>query len=142
LESTPPPESGDIGLRVRDKAWRDFVKWCAALRLSSLPAHPWTVAAYARVLEARYRHLAILKRVRAITRAHLLSGLAPPDKHPLVKRTLRMIGTRRRHLLAGLFRAEDFLKAPPAAGTAAAGFGKKERKRGLRATPRLVRRRP
>ena len=126
-------------MRVRDKAWRDFVKWCAARGLSSLPAHPWTVAAYARALEARYRHLAIVKRVKAIARAHLLSGLAPPDKHPVVKRTLRMIGARRRHLLAGLFRAEDFLGAPPAA---AAGSGKKRRKRGLRATPRLVRRRP
>ena len=127
-------------MRVRDKAWRDFVKWCAARGLSSLPAHPWTVAAYARALEARYRHPAIVKRVKAIARAHLLSGLSPQDRHPLVKRTLRLIGVRRRHLLAGLFRAEDFLGAPPAA--AAAGSGKKGRQRGLRATPRLVRRRP
>lgn len=128
-------------MRVRDKAWRDFVKWCAALGLGSLPAHPWTVAAYARTLEAKHRHLAIVKRVRAIARAHVLSGYAPPDKHPVVKRTLRMIGARRRHLLAGLFRAEDFLGSP-AAASAAAGSGKRRRQRGLRATPRLVRRRP
>ena len=133
--------SRDIGLRVQDKAWRDFVKWCAARSLGSLPAHPWTVAAYARTLEARHRHPAIVKRVRVIARAHLLSGLAPPDKHPLVKRTLRMISARRRHLLAGLFRAEDFLG--PAAGDATSGeSGKRRRKRGLRATPRLVPRRP
>lgn len=129
-------------MRVRDKAWRDFVKWCAARRLSSLPAHPWTVAAYARALEARYRHPAIVKRVKAIARAHLLSGRAPQDRHPLVKRTLRLIGTRRHHLLAGLFRAEDFLGPPPAADAVSAGSGKKGRQRGLRATPRLVRRRP
>ena len=127
-------------MRVRDKAWRDFVKWCAAHGLGSLPAHPWTVAAYARTLEARHRHLAIVKRVRAIARAHLLSGLSPPDKHPLVKRTLRMLGARRRHLLAGLFRAEDFLG--PAGTGASGGSGNRKRKRGLRATPRLVSRRP
>ena len=116
---------GNRFLRVRDKAWRDFVKWCAAGSLGSLPAHPWTVAAYARSLEARYRHPAIVKRIRAISRAHLLSGLAPPDKHPLVKRTLRMIGTRRRHLLAGLFRAEDFLRVPADTAAVSAGSGKK-----------------
>ena len=127
-------------MRVQDKAWRDFVKWCAAHSLGSLPAHPWTVAAYVRTLEARHRHPAIVKRVRAIARAHLLSGLAPPDKHPLVKRTLRMISARRRHLLAGLFRAEDFLG--PAVGAAPGGTGNKRRKRGLGATPRLIRRRP
>ena len=129
-------------MRVRDKAWRDFVKWCAAHSLGSLPAHPWTVAAYVRSLEARHRHRAIVKRVRAIARAHLLSGLAPPDKHPLVKRTLRMIHARRRHLPAALFRAEDFLGPSGGAGAAAAPGGKGGRKRGLRATPRLVPRRP
>ena len=127
-------------MRVRDKAWRDFVKWCAARGLSSLPAHPWTVAAYARALEARYRHPAIVTRVTAIARAHLLSGQSPQDRHPLVKRTLRLIGTRRRHLLAGLFRAEDFLG--PAAAAASAGSGKKQRQRCLRVTPRLFHRRP
>lgn len=128
-------------MRVQDKAWRDFVKWCAARSLGSLPAHPWTVAAYARTLEARHRHLAIVKRVKAIARAHLLSGLAPPDKHPLVKRTLRMIRMRRRHRLAALFRAQDFL-GPAAGGGAPAPAGKRGRKRGLRASPRLVSRRP
>ena len=128
-------------MRVRDKAWRDFVKWCTDRSLGSLPAHPWTVAAYVRTLEARYRHPAIVKRVRAIARAHLLSGLAPPDKHPLVKRTLRMISARRRHRLAGLFRAEDFL-GPAAGDSAPGGSGQRRRKRGLRATPRLVSRRP
>ena len=128
-------------MRVQDKAWRDFVKWCAARSLGSLPAHPWTVAAYVRTLEGRHLHPAIVKRVKAIARAHLLSGLAPPDKHPLVKRTLRLIRARRRHRLAGLFRAEDFL-GPAAPGAASGGTGKRRRKRGLRATPRLIPRRP
>ena len=130
-------------MRVQDKAWRDFVKWCAARSLGSLPAHPWTVAAYVRTLESRHRHPAIVKRVRAITRAHLLSGFAPPDKNPLVKRTLRMIRARLRHRPAALFGAEDFLKPPgPAAGAASASAGKRGRQRGLRATPKLVSRRP
>ncbi len=128
-------------MRVQDKAWRDFVKWCAVRSLGSLPAHPWTVAAYVRTLEARHRHPAIVKRVRAIARAHLLSGQAPPDKHPLVKRTLRLIRARRRHRPAALFRAEDFL-GPRAGDPAPGGSGKRRRKRGLRATPRLVPRRP
>ncbi len=128
-------------MRAQDKAWRDFVKWCAARSLGSLPAHPWTVAAYARTLEARHRHPAIVKRVRAITRAHLLAGLAPPDKHPVVKRTLRLIRVRLRHRPAALFRAEDFLGPPGGAGVSTPA-GKRGRKRRLRATPKLVSRRP
>ena len=128
-------------MRVKDKAWRDFVAWCAARSLGSLPAHPWTVAAYARSLEARHRHPAIVKRVKAIARAHLLSGLAPPDKQPLVKRTLRLIRTRRRHRPPALFRAEDFL-GPLGGGAVPGGSGKRGSKRRLRATPRLVPHRP
>ncbi len=118
-----------------------------------MPAHPWTVAAYARWCEPRQRYRTIVKRIKAIARAHLLNCLRPPDRHPTVRRTLRMIETRNRHKgeRAGLFRAEDFVGpagaptafsapspplAPPSSPVAPRPL------RALRSSPRLVSRRP
>jgi len=133
--------------RTIDKAWSDFVAWCKARRLRPLPAHPWTVAAYARWCESRYQHPDIVKRVSAIARVHLLRCARSPGRHPTVTRTLRMIETRSdiraRH--AALFRAEDFVDtATPATSTPSTGekSGRKGRRRTLRASPRLVSRRP
>lgn len=133
--------------RANEKAWTDFVAWCKARRLRPLPAHPWTVAAYARWCESRYRHPDIAKRINAISRVHLLRCASSPDRHPTVTRTLRVIETRysvrTRH--AALFRAEDFADpATPATSTPSTGkkTGRKVRSRTLRASPRLVSRRP
>ncbi len=117
-----------------------------------MPAHPWTVAAYARWCEPRQGYRTIVKRIKAIARAHLLNCLRPPDRHPTVRRTLRMIETRARHKggRAALFRAEDFVgpagapaassassqPSPPSPGVTA------RRRRSLRSSPRLVSRRP
>ena len=125
----------------RDKAWTEFVTWCEARRLRPLPAHSWTIAAYARWCEPRHRHAAIVKRVRAIARAHVLHCEKSADRHPTVSRTLRIIEAReraRRHA-AALFRADDFV----AGGTRPAPLPAQRaaRKRSLRSTPRLVRRR-
>lgn len=114
-----------------------------------MPAHPWTVAAYARWCEPRHRHQTIVKYVRAIARMHLLNCFKPPDRHPTVTRTLRAIETRTqaRRAGAGLFRAEDFTAAESThAGdipgpNAPAGKDTRQR-RVLRATPQLVSRRP
>ncbi|MFQ5618057.1 MAG: hypothetical protein ACE5FR_03710 [Rhodospirillales bacterium] len=139
--------------RVAERAWKDFAAWCAARGLRPLPAHPWTVAAYARWCEPRQHYRTIVKRIKAIARAHLLNCLRPPDRHPTVRRTLRMIETRTRHKgeRAGLFRAEDFVGpagaptafsapspplAPPRPPVATRPV------RSLRSSPRLVARRP
>ncbi len=148
-----------MSARIAERAWKDFAAWCATRGLRPLPAHPWTVAAYARWCEPRQRYQTIVRRIKAIARAHLLHCLRPPDRHPTVRRTLRMIETRTRHKgeRAGLFRAEDFvgqagapvaLPAPPGPSrphepprpeTGPAGT---RRLRPLRSTPRLVSRRP
>ena len=90
------------------------MRWCKARRLKSLPAHPWTVAAYARSLETRFSYAAILKRIRAIARAHLLELAKSQERHPTVRRTLRLIEIRDRFKgqRAALFWPEDFLEKP------------------------------
>jgi hypothetical protein len=114
-----------------------------------MPAHPWTVAAYARWCEPRHRHQTIVKHVRAIARMHVLHCLKPPDRHPTVARTMRAIETRTRTRRAGaaLFRAEDFAAAEardagPPSGPERDTENESRGRRGLRATPRLVPRRP
>jgi hypothetical protein len=82
--------------RVREKAWLAFIAWCRARRLTPLPAHPWTVAAYVRWCESRHRYPTLVTHLRAISRAHLLACCAPPDGHPTVTRTLRLIEARER----------------------------------------------
>lgn len=126
----------------RERAWADFVTWCRARRLQPLPAHPWTVAAYARWCESRNRHASIAQRVRAIARAHLLAGAPTPDRHPVVLRTLLLIEARGRTsgLRAGLFSAVDAGKPEPR--KAGAGKPARGKKGGLRTSPRLVARRP
>ncbi len=101
-------QRGNTG-RPRERAWADFVAWCRARRLQPLPAHPWTVAAYARWCESRNRHASVAQRVRAIARAHLLAGAPTPDRHPVVVRTLLLIEVRARTrgLRAGLFAATE-----------------------------------
>jgi hypothetical protein len=130
-----------MSLRVREKAWADFVSWCAARRLDPLPAHPWTLAAYARWCETRHRYPVLVNRIRAIARAHLLHCASPPDRHPVVARTLRMIEMRERSRpLRGKLFAEPALApaetAPPPAERKTAA------RRTLRSTPPLVSRRP
>ncbi|MFB3134836.1 MAG: hypothetical protein ACE1Y3_03810 [Rhodospirillales bacterium] len=138
-----------MSTRGAERAWKDFAAWCVARGLRPMPAHPWTVAAYARWCEPRQRYQTIVKRIKAIARAHLLNCLRPPDRHPTVRRTLRMIETRSRHKgeRAGLFRAEDFV-GPAGASTAFSAPSPQSPPvaprplRALRSSPRLVSRRP
>ena len=131
--------------RALDKGWREFAGWCERRRLSALPAHPWTVAAYARWCEPRQRFEAIAERLKAIARVHVLKGMKAPDRHPTVKRTLRLIERRGRNKgrRAALFREADFIapdKGPPAA--AVNGNHPRRPARSMRAKPKLVARRP
>lgn len=124
------------------RQWLDFVAWCQARRLRAMPAHPWTVAAYARWCEPRHRLPTILSRVRAIAEAHAANGATPPDTHPIVTRTLRTIENRRHNRRAArLVDVDDFSASPPPAAPEQAEPANR-RPRTLRNTPRLVRRRP
>lgn len=138
--------------RARDKAWLEFIAWCRARRLTPLPAHPWTVAAYVRWCESRhrYRYPALIMHVRAISRAHLLACCAPPDSHPTVTRTLRLIEVRERTRghRASLFPEGDCALTPvpgeasPALKPPRAPRRAKTGARAMAAKPRLVSRRP
>lgn len=134
-----------MSVRIRDRVWSEFSAWCEARGLRALPAHPWTVAAYARWCETRHRFPIILQRIRAISRVHLLYSARSPERHPTVARTLRTLETRHkaRSDRANLFPAQEI-----GAATAQANKGgrrsmwERRRERGLRQSPRLVARRP
>lgn len=148
----------------QDRAWRDFYDWCKSRGLKALPAHPWTVAYYARWSEQNFHHHAIVKCIKAISRVHLLNCYKSPESHPVVARTLRLLEQRpqgRRHG-AALFRAEDFIESQNEAtndgknNDSESPAPKKKRsdkkridpsamslhRRTMRATPKLVSRRP
>ena len=131
--------------RRQDGAWRHFEAWCRTRRLRPLPAHPWTIAAYARWWERRQGYPAIVQRLKSIARVHLLKRLKPPLRHPTVTRTLRMIERRSRVDGAALFRDEDFTAAaaptPPPPPLPPSGAPDGDAK-AMRSTPRLVARRP
>jgi hypothetical protein len=136
-----------MSARKREKAWTDFAKWCRDRGLRPLPAHAWTLAAYARWCEARHRYPAIVERVQAIARVHLLACATAPDRHPTVTRTLRSLELRSRARpgRAALFPADEAVQT---SGTSAArpvaerSSRKHWRETPLRTAPRLVTRRP
>jgi predicted membrane chloride channel (bestrophin family) len=132
-----------MSTKNREKAWAEFVSWCRVRGLRPLPAHPWTIAAYARWCEPRHKFTNIVARVRAIARAHLLECVAAPDRHPTVARTLRTIELRQRtkSQRAALF-AEDVAAATKGPAKAKAKATGLRRSRALRQAPRLVSRRP
>jgi hypothetical protein len=134
-----------MSTRIRERAWIDFVQWCRRHGLRPLPAHPWTVAAYARWCEPRHKYPNIVNRIRAIARAHLLRCRAAPDRHPTVTRTLRMIELRARGRAdrASLFQADDpARRSPVRAARAQKKVAAGRRRPSLKSAPRLVSRRP
>lgn len=135
---------------MQGKAWSEFKRWCRLRGLTPLPAHPWTLAAYARWCEPKQKFADIDSNLKSIARQHLLAGVAVPNRHPTVKSTLALIEVRsanRAHSSA-LFEADDFLKTPPPQAKidseAAVEEGPVKSKKGyitMRSRPRLVRRR-
>lgn len=145
-------------------AWKFFVDWCHKRGLKPLPANPWTVAAYARWCETHHRYQTIVNIVKAIAKEHIRKSRKRPDRHPLVTRTLNLIAQRQEEReidktqAAALFNEEDFAAAPPtkaeaeAEATAASRVQREVQnrtqdaaqgiRRALRATPKLVSRRP
>ena len=84
-----------IPKRAQDKAWQTFTEWCKSRGLNPVPAHPWTLAAYALALEDQEKPDDIRKILHAIAKAHLEKSRSRPDRNPLIERTLKMIATRR-----------------------------------------------
>ena len=141
--------------RQDNKAWEDFVAWCAGRGLDAVPANPWTLAAYARWCEPHQTPRAIIKAVTEISRVHEDKTRKRIDRDPLIQRTLNMIESRHKEKKAtpkpkvDLFDAPDNeetsqktrarAKKKPSAGKPAKPDAKASRlKRGLSTTPRLV----
>lgn len=129
----------------KQKSWQDFIEWCARHGLRYAPAHAWTLAAYTLHLERQMRPDKIRRAVQHIGQMHFEKVRKRPDLHPIVSRTLESIRARdeaaKQPKPPPLFRPDDFLAdAPKAAKSAKTGAGENVAKRGLRVTPKLVRR--
>jgi hypothetical protein len=143
--------------RSDETEFRHFADWCRERGLKPMPAHPWTVAAYARWMQRRHRLRTIARRVDAIVREHLFRGQRLPDRDPVVARTLDSIETDAPRRAAPDLFAVPRLPKPDAgpAGTEEAGAGEpgtgagdagapvnakrcSRRGRALRGRPRLV----
>jgi len=133
-----------------DPAWREFIQWCAARRLRSLPAHSWTIAAFLRWREESAGKQDAEDVVKALAKAHRLAGKRSAHRDPVVERTVELIRNKRDARDAGsdLFDADSLLfgsAKPPAdavvgdepESTPEAAQGRK-----LSSTPKLVSRRP
>lgn len=128
----------------KQQSWAAFVQWCETNRLRAAPAHPWTLAAYVCTLEGKMRIDAIRRHVGQIGQMHHEKLRKRPDRHPLVLRTIESLRRRadvkkRADTPPPLFRDEDFTDATPAP-TRRKSKAAEAVARGLRATPKLVRR--
>lgn len=82
----------------RRKEWTEFRDWCQERRLKPFPAHPWTVAAYMRWLDANRRYRTLQKRLDVIARVHLRQCIRSPDVEDIVQRTIKAIESNRERL--------------------------------------------
>lgn len=115
--------------------WREFRSWCGRLGLSSLPAHPWTVAVFLTHCREHHPRTAPRAVLRLITRVHLAAGKPAPERSGLVRRTLGALESQRqlKPVRAALFREDDFAeegKSPRSPRTA-------RKSRRLASRPRL-----
>ncbi|NGM39034.1 tyrosine-type recombinase/integrase [Methylobacterium sp. DB0501] len=78
-----------------------FTDWCAAVGLASLPAEPYTVAAYITAFADRLATATLGRRMSAIAVAHRAAGYVMDLRHPAVRDTWQGIrrakGTAQRH---------------------------------------------
>lgn len=94
-----------------DKIWTEFVHWCSKRKLRVLPAHPWTIAAYLRWIDAREEGDRAESIIKSISRAHILRAQRSPHDHPVIARTMLSIARRRKSApdRSNLFDGKDFL---------------------------------
>ncbi|MEG3619041.1 hypothetical protein V5T82_11290 [Magnetovibrio sp. PR-2] len=128
---------------TRTRMWGDFRRWCKARGLKSLPAHPWTIAAYLRWVERRKDAKTAKAVLDVISREHLLKSARVPSRHPTVQKTLSLIEQRaetqaqRSNLFDEAILSDEVAKPsqpekPPAP----------KKRRVMTTEPRLKRRRP
>ncbi len=77
-----------------NESWEAFVEWCQSRGLNPVPANPWSVAAYARSMEGKYKPSAIRKCVTELARIHTEKTRKRLAHHPMVLRTLDIIERR------------------------------------------------
>lgn len=139
----------------KTRSWQSFEGWCHERGLNPAPAHPWTLAAYIRVLEGTMRYDALKRHVDQIGQMHFEMRRTRPDREPSVQRVLDAVRRREEAKKRAkqkppapppLFRAEDFLEEKTAKkprtrrAKAAETVADKKKSKSLRATPKLVRR--
>jgi len=136
---------------TRAKTWGEFIRWCESRGLKSLPAHPWTIAAYLRWVDRRKGAQAARDALNVIAREHLLKTARVPARHPTVQSTIELIERRAetRGLHSNLFdedamvetesqeKPDEIVDAKPEP----AEPEQRPKRRNLASTPRLVRRR-
>ncbi len=106
--SSVPPKNRDTLRRLLDASmpnstrrvycWQltKFMKWCAANRLSPLPAVPTTVAGYVSSLaDEGLSHSTVRQALAALSLAHKMAELPTPTTDILVKKAVK--GFRRKH---------------------------------------------
>ncbi len=83
-----------IPKQYQEDAWQAFKDWCLAKGLNAVPAHPWTMAAYALVFEGQEKPAEIRKIIVAVAQAHREKSKSSPERHPMIERTLKIIAAR------------------------------------------------
>jgi hypothetical protein len=104
-------------MATRTQHWMDFKRWCTQRKLKARPAHPWTIAAYLRLIDRRLGAKDAQEALDAISREHVLKTMRAPMRHAIVARTMEMIERRGevRDQHAALFDEQDVLgeSSPP-----------------------------
>jgi len=135
---------------TRAKTWGEFTRWCESRGLKSLPAHPWTIAAYLRWVDRRKGAQTARDALNVIAREHLLKTARVPARHSTVQSTIELIERRAetRGLHSNLFdegamaetgtqeKPDHKVDVPPEPEPE-----QRPKRRNLASTPRLVRRR-
>jgi len=127
------------------KSWRGFVAWCDERGLCSAPANTWTLQAYIRYLERSMTITALRRHIGQIGQMHYEKIRKRPDRHEDVQRMLDGVRARKEakkkkpDIVPPLFRDEDFV-VQKADQSKPKPSKKSARKKPLRATPKLVRR--
>jgi integrase len=76
-------------------AWQDFIAWCEAAGLPSLPAVPETVGTFLAARASTHKTASLGLRLVAIGQAHRLAGHRLDIRHPAIRETMK--GIHRTH---------------------------------------------
>lgn len=124
--------------------------------MKALPAHPWTIASYLRVVDRRKGIEEVHEAFKAISREHVLKTGRVPTRHATVKSTMDLLERKAevQDQHGNLFEEEEALvkKSPPPPAPvedeienteSQASYLQSVQRRNLLSTkPKMVRRRP